>query len=77
MMVTAIETKKASPSSGTIPRIVVAAASRTGLKSRDRCGDDGLAERPARLALDVDLLDQHDAVLDQHAGEAQQAQQAR
>ncbi len=75
MMVMDMLTKKTSDSSGIRPRMVVAAASTTG-RSRLTAGvQDGGVGLLALLDLLVDLLDEHDGVLDQQAHQGQGAEQ--
>ena len=70
MIVAAIDWKKASDNSG-IPRMVVAAARKTGRKREVEAVTMPLSDRVDRRLGEVDLFDQHDAVLDQHPRERQ------
>ena len=76
MIAMAISAKNSSPSSGDMPAMVVTDASSTdkpaGARAHERIGMHALF----RHAL-VDLVGEHDAVLDEHACEAQQAERRR
>ena len=75
MMVIAMATKKASNSSGIMPSAVVEGRHRDRPQAADAGIDDGRHQVLALAALQVDLVDQHDGVLDQHAHQAEETEQ--